>query len=179
MDDATAGGAAVGRDGAVVAAGTATRDGGPVLVRVPASGPPQVVRAPTGLTTAAWRAVAATSDGKAVVAGSGRDASGRSLVALQRFGPRGAEGPPQTFPLGEGDAYARDLRVDRENTVVVGADGVEDDHPAAFSVTLVTGERPAVRRRDSAPGRLAGVAADGAFLVTRWDGERQSVAFDR
>lgn len=173
--DATAGGADAVASGAL-AAGTDTGDGSTVLVRLPRDGRPRVTRARTRLTSATWRAVAASQDGGAAIVGSGRDRDARSVVAVQRFTPSGAPSAPQAIPVGQGDAYGAAVRMARAGRVVVGANGVERDRPAAFVVILDPQSRVSDAGR-RASGRVAGVTAGGALLTTRWDGRRQTVAF--
>ena len=173
IDGATAGGAAAGRDGGVLVAGTDADDGA-LLARVPADGgAPKVSRARTRLTSARWTAVAPLADGGAVAIGSARGRDVRSVVTLQRFDRDGRATTGSGTPAGDGDAYAAGAAVGGSGTIVVAANGVHGDGPAAF--TFVLGSNAPPRQRGA--GLAAGIAPTGALLTTRWDGVRQRAAF--
>jgi hypothetical protein len=177
VPNVSAGGAATDAQGGALVAGTGTGDGSAVLVRLAGNGAPRVTRASTPLTSASWRAVAATGDGGAVLVGSGRDATQRSLVAVQPFGGDGNPTPARNIAVGRGDAYGEAVRVDRGGRIVVGADGVESDAPAAFVVTIAADGTPARTHERRTRGRLAGLTPERGVLTTDWDGERQTVQF--
>jgi hypothetical protein len=174
IDDASAGGVAAAGDDAFLVAGTDPRNGDVVLARLGAEREPQVTRAKADLSSATWRAIAPTPDGGAVVVGSGREPQLRSLVSFVRFSPALEEADRGTVAVGEGDAYGQAVQVDRSGRILVAANGSQDDAPAAYLLTL-DGER---KPRRKAAGRVAGLTPDGGLLTTRWDGERQSVAFN-
>jgi hypothetical protein len=79
-----------------------------------------------------------------------------------------------TVPVGRGDGYGQAVQVDRDGRILIAANGSQGDAPAAYLVTIA-GERRAQRK---AAGRAAGLTPEGGLLTTRWDGERQSVAFN-
>ena len=174
IDDAAAGGVAAAGDDTFLVAGSDTRNGDVVLARLSAQGEPQVTRARTDLRGASWRAVAPTPDGGAVVVGSGRAADLRSLVAFVRVTSALEEADRGALPVGDGDGFGQAVQTDRGGRVLIVANGAHDDSPAAYLVALA-GERKPQRK---AAGRAAGLTPDGGLLTTRWDGERQSVAFN-
>lgn len=169
-DDTAAGGVVARAGGGYLAAGTDTRNGDLVLT----TGGPTTTRLPAQLRSATWRAVAPTPDGGAVVVGSGRTPDLRSLVAYVRVTPALAEADRGTVAVGDGDGYGAAVATDRNGRILIAANGSQDDAPAAYLVTL-PGDGKAQRK---APGRAAGVTTSGGILTTRWDGQRQSVAFN-
>lgn len=167
---ATAAGVAVDPAGRPLVAGTAAN--GAALVARPGG---TVTRIPTDLTSATWRAVAATADGGAVVVGSGRGAGARSLIAVLRVDRSGALVDHQEIAAGEGDAHGSGAAIEGDGRIVVGGTAVEGDSPVAVVATLGSSDPP-VRR---AAGRLVGLARGGLGLTTTWDGERQRASLAR
>jgi hypothetical protein len=167
---ASAAGVAIDPAGRPLIAGTAA-DGAAVLARPGGD----ATRVPTGLTSATWRAVAATADGGAVVVGSGRGAGARSLIAVLRVDRSGALAGHREIAAGEGDAHGSGVAVEADGGVLVGGTAVERDRPVAVVASLGSPDPPARR----AAGRLVGLARGSLALTTTWDGERQRASLAR
>lgn len=175
VPDASAAGAAVDRNGSAIAGGTDTRDGSAVFVRVTPGPRLATTRARTTLTNVRWRAIAATPNGGAVLVGSGRGLRTRSLIAVQRFGPRGAPGQRDAFAAGDGDAFGTGVSVAPDRRVTVAGTGVRDDRPTTFVTTLESAARPSAR----GSGALVALLPESAILVSRWTGEVQTAVLMR
>ena len=173
VDETAAGGIAPSRNNSFLAAGTDTRTGGAVVARLDATPSAGVSRLRTNLRSASWRAVAPTPDGGAVIVGSGRDRDLRSLAAFVRVTAELTEAGRGTVPVGDGDGYGEAVQVDPDERIRIAANGSQDDAPAAYLITLPGDGKPPRK----AAGRAAGLTPEGGILATRWDGERQSVAF--
>lgn len=173
-DEATAAGVVPGPKAGFTVAGTDTRNGYLVTGFMNATGAPGTSRSRTSLRNATWRAIAPIPGGGAVVVGSGRTPDLRSLIAFARLTPTGGEADQGTVAVGEGDAYGQAVQANRDGQIQIAANGTQDDAPAAYLVTFPGGRDPARK----AMGRAVGVTPEGGMLVTRWDGQRQSVAFN-
>ena len=150
LPDASAAGVAL--DGAGRALVGATAAGGDALVarigrdgRLDASyADAGVARLPARLRGTTWRDIAATRDGGALLAGSGRRTSdARSLVAVARVRPDGSAAAAEAV-AGEGDAYGTAVAVAADGRALVAGSAARGGHP----VVVLRGGRG--RRADRA-----------------------------